>query len=51
MEKPEFRTISLKAGLVDDIESYLTRCKRYRSIAEFVSEAVRSKLEAIEKEA
>ena len=35
----------------EDIEAFLKESQRYRSVAEFVSEAVRSKLETLQKEA
>jgi len=50
-EKPEFRSISLKANLVNQIEQFLKKSGRYRSIADFVSEAARIRLEELEKTA
>lgn len=48
-QKSEFRSISLKAGLVTEIQRYLKSSKRYRSLADFVSEAARLRLEELEK--
>jgi metal-responsive CopG/Arc/MetJ family transcriptional regulator len=49
-EKPEYRNISLRADLVGEIEKVIKN-KRYRSIAEFVAEAARLRLEELEKNA
>jgi len=43
--KSKFRSVSLKADLVDAVEDYIERDKRYRSIAEFMSEAARMRLQ------
>lgn len=48
-KKYEFRSISLKTDLVTEIRRYLKSSKRYRSLAEFVSEAARLRLEELEK--
>jgi len=44
-----FRRISLPTPLVDDVEGYVKRTKRYRSIADFIAEAVRLRLEQLEE--
>lgn len=45
MEQEEgFRKLSINASLVSDIESYIERTKSYKSIAEFVNEAIRLRL-------
>ena len=46
-----WHTVSLRQDLVDGIEELMKRTKRYRSIAEFVAEAVRLRLEQLGKEA
>jgi len=49
MEAKTFRNISLNADLVDEIEKFIVRNKHYRSIAEFVAEAARLRLEALSR--
>jgi len=45
-----FRKISLQEQLVTSIEKVMEKTGTYRSIAEFVSEAVRLRIEDIEKQ-
>lgn len=46
----KYRSISLKTSLVKDIEEkHVGKDKRYKSIAEFVAEAARLRLEELEK--
>jgi len=45
-----FRKISLQEQLVTSIEKVIKEVGTYRSIAEFVSEAVRLRIEDIEKQ-
>jgi Arc/MetJ-type ribon-helix-helix transcriptional regulator len=42
--------VSLNAELVDRVERLIRRLGTYRTIAEFVKEAVRLRLEALEKQ-
>jgi len=50
MEKPPgYRSISIRDELVEQVEQLIQRLGTYRSIADFVSEAVRLRLEALEK--
>lgn len=42
---PEWATISVKKQLVDEIRELLKRTGRYRSVSEFVAEAIRLRLE------
>ena len=44
----EWRKISIRRELIDEIEK-LVRLGRYRSIAEFVSEAIRLRLEQVSR--
>ena len=39
-----FRSISIRADLIADVERFIQKSKMYRSIAEFVSEAIRLRL-------
>jgi len=47
---PNYRSISIQDELVQQVERLISRLGTYRSIAEFVSEAVRLRLEALEKQ-
>jgi hypothetical protein len=44
-----FKGISLKASLVDEIEAFICNTSGYRSVAEFVSESTRLRLEDLRK--
>jgi metal-responsive CopG/Arc/MetJ family transcriptional regulator len=46
-ENEGFKGVSLKAGLVDEIEEFLKEFPSYRSVAELVSEAVRLRMEQV----
>jgi Arc/MetJ-type ribon-helix-helix transcriptional regulator len=45
----DFRGVSLQASLVKEIEETIKKIPYYRSVAEFVSEAVRLRLETLKK--
>lgn len=45
-----YRSVSLNAELVNRVERLIRRLGTYRTIAEFVKEAVRLRLEALEKQ-
>lgn len=45
-----FRSISLNSTTVTEIEHYIGKDKKYRSIAAFVEEAARLRLQELEKE-
>ncbi|RJX15336.1 ribbon-helix-helix protein, CopG family [Candidatus Bathyarchaeota archaeon] len=45
-----WRGVSLPDHLVKEIEEVIIKTKRYRSISEFVSEAIRLRLEEIQKD-
>jgi Arc/MetJ-type ribon-helix-helix transcriptional regulator len=50
MVKPRnYRGVSLPDELVERVEQLIEKLRTYRTIAEFVSEAVRLRLEALEK--
>ena len=42
-----FRGVSLQSSLVTEIEETIKKIPYYRSVAEFVSEAVRLRLESV----
>ena len=44
-----YRGVSLPDELVEKVEQLIQKLRTYRTIAEFVSEAVRLRLEALEK--
>jgi len=44
-----YRGISLPKELVDDVEKFVEGSGRYKSIAQFVSEAIRLRLERVAK--
>lgn len=46
--KSDFKSISLKASLVEQIEDFIKKKQGYRSVAEFVSEAARLRLEELD---
>lgn len=50
-EKSEFRSVSIKTELVKEVEEFISDSGRYRSVAEFFSEAARLRLEELQKEA
>jgi len=50
MPKGNYKSVTLKEELVDRVGQTIRRAGTYHSIAEFVSEAVRLRLETIEKQ-
>jgi Arc/MetJ-type ribon-helix-helix transcriptional regulator len=48
-ESEGFRGVSLKAEVVSEIEKFIEENPTYRSVAEFVSEAVRLRMEQVRK--
>jgi Arc/MetJ-type ribon-helix-helix transcriptional regulator len=50
MPTGNYRGVSLKEELVERVEQLVQRLGTYKTIAEFVSEAVRLRIEAIEKQ-
>ena len=46
----KFRKISIQDKLVTEVEGFIKKHGRYRSIAEFFSEAARLRLETLNKE-
>jgi metal-responsive CopG/Arc/MetJ family transcriptional regulator len=50
MPTGNYRGVSLKEELVNRIERLIQRLGTYKTIAEFVSEAVRLRIEALEKQ-
>jgi len=50
MPSGNYRSVSVREELVDRVEKLIRRIKTYHSVAEFVSEAVRLRVEAIERQ-
>ena len=50
MPKGNYRSVSVREELVERVEKLIRRVKTYHSIAEFVSEAVRLRVEAVERQ-
>jgi len=48
-EKAAFKSISIKADLVEEVERLIKESGRYRSLAEFFSEAARLRLESLQE--
>lgn len=46
-ENGGFRGVSLKSELISEVEQFLKEFPSYRSIAEFVSESVRLRMEQL----
>jgi len=46
----DFRGISLQATLIEEVEELIKNIPYYRSVAEFVSEAVRLRIEQLRKQ-
>jgi Arc/MetJ-type ribon-helix-helix transcriptional regulator len=51
MPTKNYKTVTLKTRLVERVTQAIQNLETYHSVAEFVSEAVRLRLEAIEKRA
>ena len=45
----QYRGVRLKKGLIDEVEQTIRELGYWRSIAEFVSEAIRLRLEGVKK--
>jgi Arc/MetJ-type ribon-helix-helix transcriptional regulator len=50
MPTGNYRSVSVREELVERVERLIRRVKTYHSVAEFVSEAVRLRVEAIERQ-
>jgi Arc/MetJ-type ribon-helix-helix transcriptional regulator len=46
-----YRSVSINDELVEHIRQLIDKLRTYRSVAEFVSEAVRLRIESLEKKA
>ncbi len=50
MEDKKYRGITFTKDLIDEIEKYIESDTKYHSIAEFMSEAARLRLQELQKE-
>ncbi|MCJ7759569.1 ribbon-helix-helix domain-containing protein [Candidatus Bathyarchaeota archaeon] len=50
MTSRNYRSVSLNDELIDQIKQLIEKTKSYHSVAEFVSEAVRLRIESLEKQ-
>jgi Arc/MetJ-type ribon-helix-helix transcriptional regulator len=50
MGNEDFRGISLRKDLVDEVEKFIQSFGRYKSITDFVAEATRLRLEELQKQ-
>lgn len=50
MPKGNYRSVTLKDRLVERVEQLIQKLGTYHSIAEFVSEAIRLRIETIQKQ-
>lgn len=48
-KEQDFRGVSLKGNLVGEVENFIEEFPAYKSVAEFVSEAIRLRMEEIRK--
>jgi Arc/MetJ-type ribon-helix-helix transcriptional regulator len=46
----DFRGISLRKDLIEEIEKFIESFGRYKSVTDFVTEAVRLRLEELQKQ-
>lgn len=49
MKTKRFRSISLRGVLIDEIQDYIAKEQRYRSVAEFLSESARLRLDELRR--
>ena len=50
MPKGNYRSVSVREELVERVEKLIRRVKTYHSVTKFVSEAVRLRVEAVERQ-
>jgi metal-responsive CopG/Arc/MetJ family transcriptional regulator len=49
-KEQDFRGVSLKGDLVGEVETFIREHPAYRSISEFVSEAIRLRMEQVRQQ-
>lgn len=50
MPTEDFRGISLRKDLIDEVEKFLESFGRYKSVTDFITEATRLRLESLQKQ-
>jgi len=50
MPEGDFRGVSLRKDLVDEIEKFIESFGRYKSVTDFITEATRLRLEELQKQ-
>jgi Arc/MetJ-type ribon-helix-helix transcriptional regulator len=50
MPTDDFRGISLRKDLIDEIETFIESFGRYKSVTDFITEATRLRLEELQKQ-
>jgi len=50
MPKGNYKSISIREEIIDHVKNLIDRVKTYHSVSEFVSEAVRLRIELLEKQ-
>ena len=50
MPTDDFRGISLRKDLIDEIEKFIESFGRYKSVTDFITEATRLRLEELQKQ-
>lgn len=50
MPEGDFRGVSLRKDLIDEIEKFIESFGRYKSVTDFVTEATRLRLEELQKQ-
>jgi Arc/MetJ-type ribon-helix-helix transcriptional regulator len=50
MPEGDFRGISLRKDLIEEVEKFIASFGRYKSVTDFVTEAARLRLEELQKQ-
>jgi len=50
MPEGDFRGVSLRKDLVDEVEKFIEGFGRYKSVTDFITEATRLRLEELQKQ-
>ena len=50
MPKGNYKSVSIREEIIDHVKNLIDRVKTYHSVAEFVSEALRLRIELLEKQ-
>lgn len=50
MPTEDFRGISLRKDLIDEVERFIESFGRYKSVTDFITEATRLRLEELQKQ-